>query len=366
MGYVYEDEENEVTTEEPQKVKNKKTKHKKNSNGKFIVDNLMSSPEEEKKENTKVSEGYTVNNLLDSEEEKEVYLDDILNKKDMKLFNAYLGKNAKKITDKNFNFAAFFFGGPYLIYRKVYGIGLFVLILSVGVEIFFPIAEIKWYITAIFEILLSLACGIFANQIIMNNVASKILNLKMKKEENIKVKLAHMGGTNILLFFVAILIVSGISSVLTYDTGKKILEKLKQEEVFVKYDGRIIANESINIRTLLDIEVPANYKTGHADVYEYSFIYTKDANIAIDIASPLQYKSARDLIKDVLEYEGMNESEIKELKLSNTTWEVLNTSISFYAAGVINNRLYFVRQMHRGNEEAFVDTENFLESIKAN
>lgn len=366
MGYVYEDE-NEETVEEVKEEKSKKgKKDTKKTNAEFIVDNLMTSPEEEKKSKQNFDTDYTVDNLLDSEESRDVYLNDLLNKKDVKLFNAYLGKNYKKITEKSFNFAAFFFGGSYLIYRKIYGIGAFILALCLIVEIIFPIAQIKWYITVIFELLASLACGLFANQIILNNAASKILNLKMQKVDNIKVKLARIGGTNILLFFIAVLISSGILSVFVYNTTKYFLDTFKSEPTYLKYDGQINANESINIRTLLDISVPEGYKTGHANAYQYSFIYNNDANIAIDIVNASGYESESSLIKDILTYEGLDDSSVDDITTNDTTWHHISTPLSVYAVGVINNKIYFIRQMHRGKEEAFIDFNDFLESIHVN
>lgn len=362
MGYVYEDEENEIEEiiEMPKKSKKKKKKTKEE----FIVDNLMTSPEEEKSKETSVDSSYTIDNLLDSEESNDIYLKDLLNKKDMKLFDAYLGTNSKKITDKNFNWGAFFFGGAYLIYRKVYGIGSFILVLCLAVMILFPIANIEWWITALFELLAYLGCGVFANQIILNNVASKILNLKMEKRENIKPTLIKIGGTNILFFFIAVLISSGIYSVYLYKNMETILASFKQEPIYIKYDGRINANESINIRTLLDVEVPEGYKTGHAESYQYSFIFKEDANIAIDIVAASRYESLKTLISDIAEYEGLSEDAINELPLSNTTWYYVTTDVSFYAVGTINNTVYFIRQMHRGNPLAYIDYPTFLESIK--
>lgn len=364
MGYVYEDEENEIVTEEKKEDKKKKHhKSNKSNNKEFIVDNLMTaSPEEEKQTNS--DESYTVNNLLDSEESNDVYLQDLLNKKDMKLFNAYLGANSKKITDKNFNFAALIFGGSYLIYRKVYGIGLFVLFICLIVQVIFPIAKVAWYVTLIFELLAHIACGIFANQLILNNAASKILNLKMSGSSDIKTKLVRLGGTNMLLFFCAFILSSGITSVLVYKEAEHIISSFESEPTFIKYDGQIKANESVNIRTLLDIEAPEGYRTGHANVYQYSFLYTKDANIAIDIVMASRYESASSLINDIVEYENLDTSSIEEISLSNATWHYVSTPLSFYAVGVINNNMYFVRQMHRGNENAYIDYKAFLESIK--
>lgn len=361
MGYAYEDEENESL--EIEKEEQKQENEKNSDSSKFIVDNLMTLQEEE---GNPVDSSYSVDNLLIGEEEKDVYLNDLLNKKDMRLFNAYLGNNASKITDKNFNFAAFFFGGAYLIYRKVYGIGAFVLALTLIVQILFPIARIKWYITLIFELLVYLAVGIFANQLILNNAAAKILNLKMANEKDIKDKLIKIGGCNIILFIIALVINSSILSFSYYTKTIDLMNSLKEDKVpsYIEYDGRINANESVNIRTLLDIEPPENYKTSHADSYQYSFSYVDDANIAIDIVLTSKYESATSLLNGIISSEGKTKDDVNEYSFNGIKWFCLESDLAFYGVGVIENNVYLIRHMHRGNISAFVDYPSFLESIK--
>lgn len=366
MGYAYEDEDLEKETieeegEESLEVPDETIVNKNGSNERMI-DELMASPEEARKSK---KQDYNVSNLLDDEPTLKV--EDMLTKKDMKLFDAYLCNNAKKITDKSFNFAAFFFGGPYLIYRKVYGIGFFVMFLCIIVQVTFPLANIKWYITGLFELFVYIACGFMANHLILNNAAVHIVDLKMNNTKDIASKLKKVGGTNIVLLLIILIINYSVASIYSYYAAINILRDFAgQDSVqeYYHYDGQINANESVNIRMLLDVMSPENYKTSHANTYQYSFTYMGDANIVIDLVVASNYESSRSLIEDVARFESKDVDAIETISANGVDWSCVYGNKSFYAVGVINNRTYFIRHMHRGKEEAMIDYLNFLESIQ--
>lgn len=158
-------------------------------------------------QNSQEEDDYNIDNLLDSDD---LYLDDLLNKKDKKFFGLYLGPNYKKIIGDKYNWAAFFFGGSYLMYRKVYVIGAIFQAISLGALIFLPVADVKVYIILILEFILAVLAGFFANQIILNDVASKIINLKIQREKNIREKIKKAGGVNIIAFLISISITAFI------------------------------------------------------------------------------------------------------------------------------------------------------------
>lgn len=357
MGYAYEDEDVEnIDVEEEVTPKLKK---KEKGNDEYTIDNLLAS------ENEPISPAaYTVDNLLDSEEETSMYLGDLLSKKDTKLFDAYLGANAKKITDNRFNFAAFFFGGAYLIYRKVYLIGAIWMILCLAVQVLFPIALVKWYITSLFLLAASITCGLIANQLILNSAASKILNLKVNKEKNIKEKLMSVGGTNLVLFIVAMLLSSFVLFVSYYVPFEKALKKLEYETKYIQYDGRINANQDVVISNYIDIEVPEGYRDAYLDPYRYSYLYMEDLNIAIDLMQVDLYESSKSLIEGIAIYENMSEDDVKMMTINNTRWYYVESTLSFYASGILDGKMYIFKHTHNGNKDAKFDYEEFIGSIK--
>ena len=144
--------------------------------------------------------------MLEEEAESFLNIEDLLTKKDKKLFSAYIGPNYERITDDRFNYAAFLFGGSYFIYRKVYVIGIALQCLALGACVFLPLASVKPYIIILFELILSICSGLFANQIILNDVASKIIKLKISNVPNIKEELKRIGGVNVIAFVISFIV----------------------------------------------------------------------------------------------------------------------------------------------------------------
>ncbi|MCH5167201.1 MAG: DUF2628 domain-containing protein [Erysipelotrichales bacterium] len=212
MGYAYEEDKEKVVTnteevDESLHVIKKETKNETVSSE--TMENLFFDDEHSVVKESK-NDNNSIDFLLQSDEEVNLNLDNLLNKNDAKLFSIYLGSNSDKITGDRFNYAAFFFCGSYFIYRKVYLVGIILEALALGALIFFPIALVKWYIILIFELILALCSGFLANQIILNDVGSKILNYKISKEKNIKEKLASDGGVNVIAFIIAFIIYSSV------------------------------------------------------------------------------------------------------------------------------------------------------------
>ena len=215
MGYLYEDDEELNNAEESTNlddVLREIKKEKKDS--KEAEENMNKLLSDDDNKNINVNNNYSVDNLLQSEEEYEAYLDDLLTKKDAKLFELYIGANYDKISNNTFNFAAFILGGCYFIYRKSYLIGLILLGLTIGSAYFLPIVLVPWYTILIFEFIIAGFSGFLANQVILNDAASKILNLKVKKEKDINAKIERIGGVNIIAFLITFLVAIGISILL--------------------------------------------------------------------------------------------------------------------------------------------------------
>lgn len=217
MGYLYEDDDELNNTEESTNLNDVLREIKKEKKDSKEVEENMSkllSDDNDKNKQLNVNSNYSVDNLLQSEEEYEVYLDDLLTKKDAKLFETFIGTNYDKISNNTFNFAAFILGGCYFIYRKSYLIGLILLGLTIGSAYFLPIALVPWYTILIFEFIIAVFSGFLANQVILNDAASKILNLKVKKEKDINEKIERIGGVNIIAFLITFLVSLGLSILL--------------------------------------------------------------------------------------------------------------------------------------------------------
>lgn len=133
----------------------------------------------------------------------------------------YYFKQFKNNKDKknfaSWNWASFFLGGYWLLYRKLYGSFIVVLIASLlGNAIFDPISST---ISIIFNLAIMILLGVFGNCIYINNGIKKMLSLKrfFSKHGNVDHALEVNGGTNIVaplvLLGVILLLVLIVSSV---------------------------------------------------------------------------------------------------------------------------------------------------------
>ena len=159
MAYAYEDDDEIITseTEEEELDENLNVKKKEGVRKREIKEeDIVADASKLSLDELLANDGkeYSIDNLLEEEQESEGFaIDDLLNKKDDKLFRLYLGEGYSKITSKQFNYAALFLGPIYLLYRKVYTIGFVWLFLDLFTLFLLPLARVKWIIIFIFEVL---------------------------------------------------------------------------------------------------------------------------------------------------------------------------------------------------------------------
>ena len=129
------------------------------------------------------------------------------------LLRTYIGNNYEIITNKSFNFSAFFFNGGYFLYRKVYDIGSFILGFLLICSIF-----IKDY-SILFVILLftNIISGFIFNKNYVSKSKKSIEKIKRKyQNEQIKNACIKAGGTSVVgtvimsAIFVAIRVIFSI------------------------------------------------------------------------------------------------------------------------------------------------------------
>lgn len=112
---------------------------------------------------------------------------------DEELLRAFIGNNFEKVATNRFNFSAFFFSSFYFLYRKMYLVGIILVILSAVVSYFFKS-------TFIIGILISIISGFAFNSLYLNFVSKKIERIKATSTtEDIKAVCTRKGGTSILL-----------------------------------------------------------------------------------------------------------------------------------------------------------------------
>ncbi len=311
---------------------------------------------------------YTIDNLLKEEENNSLSWDNLLTKKDDKLFKAYLGSGYKNITTKQFNYAALFLGPIYLLYRKVYTIGFVWLFLDLFAFLVLPLAKVKYYIILIFEILSFICSGLFANQIVLNHVGSRIVNYKMieNDKEKLKKKCQKNGGTNLvlalvtfILVFLIIILVFSSQLMKWYVNTKDINMKSPTMEDRVYFNGKVNIDENFNIRDNVTLVVPDDFYLANESSYQYYYVY-QDPNAympkcMIELESVKGYKTPELFISAIASYHLELEENIQTEEINNNVWKYINVTDSskniYYATTLINNNMYLLKFTYQYNLE---------------
>lgn len=389
MGYAYEDDDLITSEEESSEVVSSKTDDdSKNSsevkkevltrskeNNEFIVNNLLTSDDSKQVQDNNTL-NYSVNNLLDSEEDSSLYYDELLTKKDEKLFHYYLGNNYEKITDNKWNGAAFLFGGVYLIYRKCYGIGIFWLFICVGVQFLLPIVSVKWYIIFLFELLAAICCGFLANQIILNNVGTKISNLKLKKRTDIKEKMIKTSSTNIFMALIFFVVSISLSSIYVYNTFMAFNKRLEDYKApkFIIYNGELKINESNQISKYFKIDegilngysIDSTLNTAYRSHYiRNDSMVSYAPRCSVGVAQAGDYKDAYSLIEQIVRYETLDKENIKTYAYNSREWYTIDTDKTFFATTFKDNKIFVVYHNHYNLDETgcYMDYQELLKAI---
>ena len=130
--------------------------------------------------------------------------------KEEELLSKFIGKNYEKITNKKFSFAAFFFGGFYLLYRKMYFLGFLLLLFFLILMPLYPI------LTGILFFFLHLCFGFFVKKMYLTFAKKKIYNLKKDSKEQMEKECIKQGGTNRGAVFLGLIFQLLIGFILCY------------------------------------------------------------------------------------------------------------------------------------------------------
>lgn len=387
MAYAYEDDEDltldseiEEELDENLNVKKKKekielpkTKEQVDFESNKSLEALLASEDNHE---------YTIDNLLkEEEEENPLAVDNLLTKKDDKLFRAYLGNGYKKITTKQLNYAALLLGPIYLLYRKVYLVGFVWLFLNLFVSFILPLANVHYVIVSVFLLLSYISSGIFSNQIILNNVGTKIVNYKMVEEdyEKLKEKCKKNGGVNIILALIIYVALLALASIVSYKQIMNLYNEnfqtsttnmpMNTERVY--FNGQINVDETTDIKNI-SITVPDDFYLVNDVSYQYYYVYQDPSaympKCSIEFDKVKGYKTPDLLISAIAQYHLELEDNIGTRE-NNYTWKYLNVTDSskniYYATTTINNEMYLLKFMYlyQLEDECGSHFEEVLDSI---
>lgn len=235
---------------------------KNNDQNKIIMDSLLAPEKEEVKKIKKEKDSVDV-------EIKNPYK---LDSSDEKYFKLFVGTNYESIVKGKINLAALIFAGSYLIYRKLYLLGLTWVIFDLIFLILLPLLNVNLYIVGIIILISHIICGMVANSSYINHVGMKIIEYRERDKKNLKELLITNGGTNLILASIVFIISLTIGCFSLYDeiidASKKMVDKNATQnssadtEVIInfKYDGVLKEDNTVNIKELLSIPAVDGFK----------------------------------------------------------------------------------------------------------
>lgn len=289
-----------------------------------------------------INKDVTFNDLMNNDEnnQKELFVnepvksDEEQNTFDTEMMKQFIGKKYGKFLTKKFNFSAFLFGGVYLIYRKIYLLGIiysFLLTLLYQVEVNYFVndpSKVTLFSSIIFvtSVIINIIIGIRFNKSYVNKSFSKIKSIEEKSKlrpDSYVFNVAHSkGGTS---FFMVILLLALIGAgstkasefIVTNLNERKTIPTIKSidnlnnntsinnDVSYDKYEGVLPIDTNIRIADNFSVAIPNTFKN-NSEVNKYSYEYiTNDTfkTCKFELYGILGFNNHSLLINQMAEYD---------------------------------------------------------------
>lgn len=253
-----------------------------------------------------------------------------------KLVMSFIGNNYDKIISNKFSLPAFFFGGLYLYYRKMFLYGIIVMIIQIVMSLF----NLGNY-TIIINIVLALT----ANKIYLYFVRGKVAKIKetyQNKDEDIVEVCKKKGGTSfgmvigglflnfilaVIILFLAIIL--GIGSLAGSFLGE--LFKSSIPGSANNYNGIIQYDDSVKLNDVFSMVIPTDFQNDDSTDYMYNYKMNSNpndtmfgnCNFTIGIVN--NATSSEKLAKSMAKYNNASDS-LEEKTINDIKWYYLNYS----------------------------------------
>ena len=287
---------------------------------------------------------------------------------DSELIKAFIGKNHHKFS-KKFNIAAFFFNTSYLIYRKMYLLGIIGIIAFNVLFYFLPSTNSNQTLTTLGIMLIvllsfNIIIGFTTNKIYLSFVKKKVFKIKKKMPNASNYELiatvAKKGGTSLsgaytilslqllIPFLVSFLLMfaslSGIYGTLLlnnfgnfFQKDNGIIDNYNQLENSSNstFDGSFSYNTSVNMNDEFSIGIPTDFTEGimhdtdYLD-YEYDTENGIFSTCSFTFVQVNGYSDAKELANQMHEYYQINEpTALETTSINQINWHNFSYTGSF-------------------------------------
>lgn len=131
---------------------------------------------------------------------------------DAKLLISYIGKNNKKFFNNKFSFTAFFFGGLYLIYRKMYVLGMLIYFIETFFTVYFVDNIIVLSIILFLILIERIFLGFVTNKKYLDVAYNNCMKIQEKNfirpDEEIVSSCQEKGETNLFILILITIMLS--------------------------------------------------------------------------------------------------------------------------------------------------------------
>ena len=270
--------------------------------------------------------------------------------KDDLLINAYIGKNAEKFKKGGFSVYTFLFGLFYVLYRKMWLLGI---IWFLGVLI------ISAFLPSFSELLTSVIGFVFSfqfNNWYLKHVKEKVEKIKI---ENSNVSFdqllnicANKGGTTfipVIIFGVFYFVIILFNILAVFDTINNV-DNITNNNSNTNKDTVIFETRVNNIGDLTFL-VPENFEVGkyNSDIYKsYSLNESNDyCRLSISTVNATYYDFAEAYLLDNVYFSSSDEvSEVETKNLNGSNWSFMSVkktyNYTYYYVAENNDKLYEV------------------------
>ena len=320
------------------------------------------------------------------------------------LLEQYVGKNYEKISKRKYNLSAFFFGGTYLMYRKMYLWGMLFTLGIVSLQLL--VCMLNPALSILVLIGSSVALCLLFNKFYLNTAKKNIDKIKKnntnKSIQDLKTICAKKGGTNIIMTIILSIVTSilvGVilvlfSGYLLVMLGNSMLGSLikafNNAEIVVeyednsdkettpednqdssKYNGVLNYNTGITINDnvtmgFLQIFKPSTFNSDYTMDYDY-FTTPNDTsskcNFKLSVING--YNDSKTLIDEMASYNNVSDTS-STTSNKNITWDTFTLTgdlkTTHYNATVNNDLVYLLEYNIDSNANA-VTCNAFYNSI---
>lgn len=292
---------------------------------------------------------------------------------DETLINAYIGKNADKLKNGGFSVNTLFFGNIYVLYRKMWMLGIVWFLVSMIISMFL----------SSLSSVLTIAANIFIStqfkKWYLKNVEEKVTKIKAENPnasyEQLLAICTKKGGTTIIPVIIFLVLYIVAIGVIIFT----VLENI--DSVKKKYDNIYNNNSSVtgsgNIGNL-SLTIPSSFEKGNysSNSYLSYSLYDYDSNdycrIEVSTMNSRYYDSINEYLEDNVYYT-INDivSSVEQKNINSNNWiymSVKNTNnTTYYYASDFNDKIYKIEfSINKDSGKCSSAYNSIINSLKFN